>query len=573
MNRQEIIRHYQAHPQVPVLIVGGGVNGIATFRDLALQGVSVLLVEQNDFASGASAASSHMVHGGIRYLENGEFRLVNEALHERNRLLLNAPHYVKPLPTTIPLFKWFSGIFNAPFKFLGWSEKPSERGIIIIKLGLMLYDFYANFKRSMPTHELRLQTETREMFPSIHPDVQMTATYYDAWMPYPERLCMEMVMDAQAENPNAHALNYMAVVGGGENRVVIQDTLSGERWVVHPQQVINAAGPWIDFANEALQRPTHFIGGTKGSHLVIDHPELRRNVGEGEIFFENHDGRITLMLPYFDRVMLGTTDIRIDHPDQAVLTADEVEYMLDMVKRVFPSITVQREQIVFSFSGVRPLPSMDANTTGQISRDHSIRTLEAGNGTTYPIHAMVGGKWTTMRAFGEQMSDAVLTRLKHPRAHSTADRAIGGGRDYPTTPEAQYDWQERMVREHELDPSRVQTLFERYGTYAEPIIAHCANRPSDPLLTHHDGYSHGEVEFITQHEQVHTLTDFVLRRSLMAMLGQLSLPLLHELAGIMGDALGWDEAQRLAQVEATLQTLQSRHRVALSPEQPSRLAL
>jgi glycerol-3-phosphate dehydrogenase len=213
---------------------------------------------------------------------------------------------------------------------------------------------------------------------------------------------------------------------------------------------------------------------------VIDHPELRRNVGEGEIFFENHDGRITLMLPYFDRVMLGTTDIRIDHPDQAVLTADEVEYMLDMVKRVFPSITVQREQIVFSFSGVRPLPSMDANTTGQISRDHSIRHARSWQRHNLP-HSRDGGKWTTMRAFGEQMSDVVLTRLKHPRAHSTADRAIGGGRDSPHHARSPI----RLARAHgartRARPSRVQTLFERYGTYAEPIIAHCANRPSDPL--------------------------------------------------------------------------------------------
>ena len=572
MNRQDLIRHYQTHPNLPILIVGGGVNGIATFRDLALQGVSVLLVEQNDIASGASAASSHMVHGGIRYLENGEFRLVNEALHERNRLLLNAPHYVKPLPTTIPLFKWFSGMLNAPLKFLGLSQKPSERGIIIIKIGLMLYDFYANFKRTMPKHELRLQTETREMFPSIHPDVQMTATYYDAWMPYPERLCMEMILDAQTDNPNAHALNYMKVVGGGNDTVVVQDTLTGTTLTLRPQQVINAAGPWIDFANGAMNRPTQFIGGTKGSHLVIDHPELRRNVGEGEIFFENHDGRITLMLPYFDRVMLGTTDIRIEHPDEAVLTHDEVEYMLEMVKRVFPNITVTPEQIVFSFSGVRPLPTMDANTTGQISRDHSIRTIEGDNGTSYPIHAMVGGKWTTMRAFGEQMTDAVLTRLKQPRTHSTADLAIGGGRDYPTTSDAQQAWQERMVAQHELAPSRVQTLFTRYGTYAEKIIAYCAETPTDPLLTHHDGYSEREVQFITQHEQVHTLTDFVLRRSLLAMLGQLTTPLLHELASIMAKELGWDEAEQQAQIETTLRTLQARHRVALD-EQASRLVL
>src|SRR5215470_11725392 len=119
MNRDEILAQLKENSQVSVLIVGGGINGIGTFRDLALNGVPVLLVERGDFCSGASAASSHMAHGGIRYLENGEFRLVQEAVAERNRLIHNAPHYIKPLPTLIPIFKWFSGLLNAPFKFIG----------------------------------------------------------------------------------------------------------------------------------------------------------------------------------------------------------------------------------------------------------------------------------------------------------------------------------------------------------------------------------------------------------------------------------------------------------------------
>src|SRR5574342_843958 len=118
MSREEVFKTLRERPGISVLIVGGGVNGIGTFRDLALQGVDVLLVDSGDFCSGASAASSHMLHGGIRYLENGEFRLVREALHERNLLLKNAPHYARPLPTTIPIFKWFSGLANAPLKFL-----------------------------------------------------------------------------------------------------------------------------------------------------------------------------------------------------------------------------------------------------------------------------------------------------------------------------------------------------------------------------------------------------------------------------------------------------------------------
>src|SRR5215211_9520648 len=152
MNRNEILTALKNKPELSVLIVGGGINGIGTFRDLALNGVDVLLVERSDFCSGASSASSHMAHGGIRYLENGEFRLVREAVQERNRLLQNAPHVVKPLPTTIPIFKRFSGMLNAPLKFLRLLDKPSERGSLVIKLGLILYDAYTGRQRTLPRH-------------------------------------------------------------------------------------------------------------------------------------------------------------------------------------------------------------------------------------------------------------------------------------------------------------------------------------------------------------------------------------------------------------------------------------
>src|SRR5512133_4380855 len=144
MQREKIIESIKQNPEVDVLIVGAGINGAGTFRDLALNKVNVLLVDRGDFCSGASATSSHMAHGGIRYLENGEFRLVREAVQERNRMIENAPHLVKPLPTVVPMFKLFSGLLNAPFKFLKMLDKPSERGSVIIKLGLMMYDAYTS---------------------------------------------------------------------------------------------------------------------------------------------------------------------------------------------------------------------------------------------------------------------------------------------------------------------------------------------------------------------------------------------------------------------------------------------
>ena len=214
MNRNEILAYIKNNPEISVLIVGAGINGIGAFRDLALNGVDVLLVDRGDFCSGASSASSHMAHGGIRYLENGEFRLVREAVRERNRMIQNAPHIVRPLPTTVPMFKYFSGLLNAPLKFLGWLDKPSERGSLISKLGLMMYDAYTGKTRTVPRHQFLSRTESLTRWNRLNPEIVNTATYYDGLISNPERLALELVLDAEADNPNAHALNYVSMVSG-----------------------------------------------------------------------------------------------------------------------------------------------------------------------------------------------------------------------------------------------------------------------------------------------------------------------------------------------------------------------
>src|SRR5512142_3442292 len=176
MNRNDRVASLKNNPDVPVVIVGAGINGIGTFRDLALNGVNVLLVDRGDFCSGASAASSHMAHGGIRYLENGEFRLVREAVGERNRLIQNAPHVVKPLPTTIPIFKTFSALLNAPLKFLKLLDKPSERGALVIKIGLMLYDAYTGSQRTVPRHQFMGRSESLQHWDRLNSQIEYTAT-------------------------------------------------------------------------------------------------------------------------------------------------------------------------------------------------------------------------------------------------------------------------------------------------------------------------------------------------------------------------------------------------------------
>ncbi len=563
MNRNEILSALKAKPEISVLIVGAGINGIGTFRDLALNGVDVLLVDRADFCSGASAASSHMAHGGIRYLENGEFRLVREAVGERNRMIQNAPHIVRPLPTTVPMFKYFSGLLNAPLKFLRLLEKPSERGSVIIKLGLIMYDAYTGSKRTVPRHKFLSRAESLNRWNKLNPEIVNTATYYDGLISNPERLALEILLDAEAENPNAHALNYVSMVGGEKDTIILRDELSDGTYEVHPRLVINAAGPWIDFANHSLGMSTRFIGGTKGSHLVLNHPELRAAIDGNEFFFENKDGRIVLIFPLFDRVLVGTSDIKIDHPDEARCTDEEIDYFIGMIARVFPSIKVTREHIVFQFTGVRPLASSGAKTTGQYSRDHHIEVL-SGDWTNlqFPVFSLVGGKWTSFRAFAEQVTDKALAHFGKPRQKSTEDLPIGGGHGYSPDENEQKRQIEGFAAWTGLSRERLQTLYERYGSRTE-AVATFINRATDAPLKTLPEYTRREIAFLAQSEKAIHLDDILLRRTMLAMLGRLTKDNVEEIADAMGAALGWSVEQKNAEVERTFRLLADRHGVRL----------
>ncbi len=510
MNRQEILTSLNSHSPT-VLIIGGGINGVGTFRDLTLQGVDTLLIDRCDFCSGASAASSRMAHGGIRYLENGEFRLVREAVQERNRMIQNAPSLVQPLPTTIPIFKTFSGLLNAPLKFLGWLEKPSERGGLIIKVGLIFYDAFTGKSRAVPPHVFDGRLSALKKYPRLNPAIRYAATYYDGIILSPERLTLELLLDAEKEGDHARSLNYVSLVRVNGDKVTLKDEVSGQTFDISPRLIVNAAGPWIDGTNRTLGLPTQYVGPTKGSHLVLDNPELRAAIGDHEFFFENKDGRIVLIFPLFDKVMIGTSDLPIEDPDSARCTEDEVDYFIEMVGRVFPGIMVGREQIVFRFSGVRPLAYTKAKNAGQITRDHHIQEDKLGN---IPVYSLVGGKWTSFRAFSEQATDRALAFLSLPRKADTKSLPIGAGKD---------------ARAIKTDPH----------------------------------YTRGEISEMAMREKIIHLDDLLLRRTLLGYLGQLTRLLVEEMANALGDSLGWDGLQKKAEVMCTLEILKDRHGVNL----------
>ncbi|MDK8174178.1 glycerol-3-phosphate dehydrogenase/oxidase [Curtobacterium citreum] len=552
-------------PNAQVLIVGGGINGIATFRDLALQGVDVVLVERGDYAGGASAASSHMIHGGIRYLENGEFRLVRESVQERNGLIRIAPHYVKPLQTTMPIFSTFSGIMNAPLRMLTHKQRSTkERGAALIKIGMTIYDSFSRDGGSVPKHRFLTKKAALADMPALNKDLKYTGTYYDASVHEPERLALDVLKDGLAaakgsgSAASARSVNYVEAAGTRDGGVVLRDRETGEEFVFSAEVVVNASGPWTDLTNQAFGGETKFMGGTKGSHIVVDNPELLEATKGRELFFENNDGRIVLIYPLKGRVLIGTTDIDADPSQPAVCTEEEVDYFFGLVKHVFPQIALDRDHIVYRYSGIRPLPRHEDTAPGFVSRDYRIvDTPIAGlPGTT--VLSLVGGKWTTFRALAAHLSSDVTTKLGVDRKVDTTGMPIGGGKDFPTTDAQRALW----IKSHRdgLDEQLVDGLLERYGTRAAEVVDVLTDGPVEPLESD-PSLTRAEVAYFAEHEQAVHLVDVVLRRTNLAFVGGVTIDLLDELADVLAGVLDWTAQERADEVQRTLDVLRESHGV------------
>lgn len=551
MDRKSIIESLQKNPEVDVLIIGAGINGAGVFRDLALNGVNTLIIDKQDFCAGTSAASSHMAHGGIRYLENGEFRQVEEAVAERNRMIENAPHLVQPLPTVIPIFKVWSGLLNAPLKFLNLLDRPSERGALVIKIGLIFYDSFTRKQKTVPRHKFFGKEEALKRYPYLNDKIKYAALYYDGQLLSPERMTVEIILDGEDEGAHARALNYASFIKMEGNKAIIKDEETGENISIQPKIIVNATGPWIDIVNERAGFIDKYIGGTKGSHLVIKNDKLREAVGVSEFFFENKDGRIVLCLPFYDKVIIGTSDLPIDNPDDAKCTPEEEQYFIDLVDRVFPTIKITPDQIVFRFSGVRPLEYMKAKTTGQITRDHSIKE-NVVNGL--PIYSLVGGKWTSFRAFSEQVTDKALHVLNRSRKGSTAALPVRGGKDLPLTDDEKKKYCNKLAKDYSITESYARELLTRYGTFAEKIARFIVENNGKPLKTI-ENWNSGELKYILQNEKPLHLEDVFVRRSTIGWLGNASEDLIEEFADIMADEYHWNGARKKEEIERTRKIL------------------
>lgn len=569
--RESVFDRLLRNPNVGVLIVGGGINGAGVFRDLSLQQVDCLLIDKGDFASGASSAPSRLIHGGLKYLETGELRLVSESTHERNRLLKNAPHYVQPLETVLPIYSYFGGIVPSVLRFFGVKAKLADRGALISKLGLAIYDFLGRHDRSMPRHHLALRTRSLRELPLLDPAIKATATYFDAQVTHAERLNYELVADALDAHEGAAAANHVSVDHVDGAKVWLRDLVTDQLVAVTPTLVINAGGAWIDSVNRALGIERRYIGGTRGSHLVVDHPKLREQLRGRMVYFGSRDGRICLVYPFADKLLVGSTDIRADDPDSVRCEDSEVDYMIGVLHEIFPDIELDTSSIRFRYSGVRPLPWSSAANPGDVSRDHVVHVDHLPD-TRIPVLSLVGGKWTTFRGFAESVTDDVLARLQRTRRVSTRDRAIGGGREFPRGARERAAWLNELAARSGVSTARADTLLSRYGTGASAVAAFCAAAHDDTPLASAPDYTVAEIQYLCRHELVVHLADLLFRRTTIAVSGRLTGAIVRETAAIAAPALGWDATRTQQEIEAVRSTAQERHKIVLRDTSATALA-
>lgn len=504
-----------------VVVIGAGINGVAIARDAALRGLRVVLLEQDDICSGVSAWSGRLVHGGLRYLEHRDFGLVRESLRERERLFVQAPHLVKPVRLLMP--------FYAHNRRPGW----------MIRFGMIAYDALS-FDKKSARHEILSEPQTRQRFTGIGTDgLSGAAVFTDGQVEYAERLCVELAVAAAGDGAviRTHARVEEPIVEDGRLAGVrFRDIDTDQRHEVRGSVIMNVAGPWIDriFTSGADGQP-RLNGGTKGSHLVVDpFPGAPTDV----VYYESRrDGRLVLVIPWMGRYMLGTTDIRFDDdPDDARCDADEMQYILDEVNGLVPGANLTKDDVLYTLSGVRPLPYAPGVAESSVPRTHVLHEHE---GSVNGLITVVGGKLTTHRQLAEDAVDLAFDKLGR-----TAPKCVTR---YLPFPGAVGDFAavRRQLLSAGLSPTSADRLVGFYGGRALDVVALAAEDPDLLAVVHEPtGAIGAELVFAVRVEFARTLADVLARRTLLALEPGHALEDVDKIAAVLGDRAGWDEARR-----------------------------
>lgn len=467
-----------------LLIIGGGINGAGIARDAAGRGLKVVLVEQADLASATSSASTKLIHGGLRYLEFFEFRLVREALMERERLLAIAPHIIRPMEFILP---HVAGL------------RPRWQ----IRTGLFLYDHIGGRRKLPASHNVKLDHAS-----TFKPELKHGFSYADCWVD-DSRLVVLNAMDAAARGAAIHTRMkfWSASIQGDRWRVRCEDVATGAPREFLARAIVNAAGPWVErvlqgFDDARVEAQVRLV---KGSHIVT--PQLY--AGAQAHMLQNPDGRIVFTIPYEQRfTLIGTTDVSYEgEPDQVSISPDEIEYLCATVNSYFRR-QISPSDVRWTYSGVRPLSDDDESSASKVTRDYRLELAETSAGPV--VLSVFGGKITTYRKLAEAALEKLQPHLGFDGKEWTDQSALPGG----DLPNADFDAFLAGVKRRWpfLEDAQAQRMARAYGTRIERILGRATSMLD--LGEHFGaGFTSAELDYLRAHEWARTNEDVLWRRT------------------------------------------------------------
>jgi glycerol-3-phosphate dehydrogenase len=503
-----------------LLVIGGGITGVAAARDAARRGLAVGLIERGDYACGTSSRSSKLVHGGLRYLENFDFGLVHEGCQERRLLLDRDPTHVEPLEFVYPVYA------------------GDKAGYYQVKAGMLLYDALAVF-RNIHLHKMMGTSGIQERVPGIRDEgLRGGASYYDARMD-DARYCMATARAAAREG--AHLVTYCEAESisreGNESTVEARDVLGDASIQIKCRAVVIACGPWTDQVRDRLLgKSKKVLAPTKGVHIVV--PRERMPLPRSLLMRHPDDGRVVFNIPWGSTAtIIGTTDTFYDgDPADAHADRSDVDYILRVANFVFPEAGLVPDDVVATYTGLRPLMLEEGVDEGATSREHAVLEDEGA------VFTIAGGKWTTHRRMGKDVVDRVVQRLELDcRPCSTASAPVedlGTPMVKPGDTRAIQD----LARREGLEPDSVRRLALHLGRGMKEAIERMRERPElkEPVVEGQPVLL-GEAFAWARHEQALTLTDALDRRTSLALVarGQ-AVERARAIAEELAPDLGWD---------------------------------
>ena len=506
-----------------VIIIGAGINGAGIARDAAMRGLRVLLLDKGDVGGGTSSWSTRLIHGGLRYLEHGEFGLVRESLREREALIHTAPHLIKSLPFLVPIYK------------------GARRGPWTMRAGMIAYDVLS-FDKTLPKHRMLSRAEALQTLPALEPAGLLgSAVYYDAQVEFAERLVLENAISAFEHG--AIVFTYARVdrfimEEGIARGIKFTDELTGDNHSTRAEIILNAAGPWVDqLLTKAGGVSSRLIGGTKGSHIIVD---PFAGAPACAIYVEAEtDHRPFFVIPWNGKYLIGTTDTRYHGDlDHVQIETEEIDYLLRETNRVIPAANLTRDAILYTYAGIRPLPFTGNKGEQSITRRHFIRRhSEVAN-----LFSIVGGKLTTYRNLAEEAVDLVFQNRGRSIVKCTTDQVPLPGAATPDTISNFADFCKAFKQNSELPEAISERLLRIYGTRSTAIVKLVADDSSlaDVFDVETQAMA-AEVVYAFEQELAQTLADCLLRRTMVGLNSTSGLSAVEAVAIIAQNHLGWSK--------------------------------